>query len=245
MLIWQLVLIQVITFVLIVVFLRWLLYNNIRRVLKRLQSLNKENLEREKTLKEEIEKAKKEAQRMIDEAKEEAGTIKEQAHEVAEKEREEIVTKSKREAKRIINEAIKDCQRKEVEFGLKMKEKMIHLAIDMIKHIFTERGRENLHKQIVDELIEEVEGIEKERMRVEGDQAQIICAIPLDAEQKKKLKKVLTSKFNKEVKLSEEIDPEITAGLIIKLERFVVDGSLKNKLKKILPLMKEQAREAL
>jgi len=243
MLIWQLALVQIITFGFIVLFLRWLLYSHIRGVLKRLQHLNRENLEREKTLKEEIERARKEAQRMIEEAKQEVAALKEQARALAEKDREDIIEKAKRESKRLIDEALRDCRRKEAETELKMKEKMIYLAIDMIKYIFTQRSIEALHREIVDELIEEMKGIEKEKIKVEGDQAQIICAIALDSEQKKKIIKILAEKFDKEIKLSEGIDPEIIAGLILKLERFVVDGSLANKLKKIMPMMKEKIKE--
>lgn len=244
MLIWQMVLIQIVTFALIIAFLRWLLYSNIRRVLKRLQHLNRENLEREKVLKEEMEKARKEAQRMIDEARTEAEAIKEEARAAGEKDREEIILKAREESKRLVSEAVKDCRRKEMEADMKMKEQMIYAAVDIVKRIFTQRGKEALHNQIVDELLEEIEGIEKEKIRVEGNEARVICAIALDSEQKKKIKKILIAKFNKEVNITEEVDPGIVAGLVLRLERFVVDGSLSNKLKKVLPLIKEKAKEA-
>lgn len=243
MLIWQLILIQVATFILIVLFLRWLLHSHIGRALRRLQKLNQENLEKEKVLKEELERAKREAEREVEGGRREAESIKEQAREEAEKNREDILAKARKEAKRLINEAVRDCQRKRMELTLEMQEKSVYLATDMIRYIFTERGREDLHTQLIDELIGEIERLEKEKIKAQGNKAEVICAYTLREGQKNRLKKVLHLKLNRDITLSEEVDQEIIAGLIIKMGGFVIDGSIKNKLKKILPIMKEKAKQ--
>jgi len=121
-----------------------------------------------------------------------------------------------------------------------MQRKAIHLAADMVKHIFTGQGRENLHIQLVDEVIAGIEDMENEKLKIDGNQAEVIYAFSLPIEQKKRLKKVLDSKLNKEIILVEKKDEEIIAGLIIKLREVVIDGSIKNKLKKVLVAMKEE-----
>ncbi|MEA3560997.1 MAG: F0F1 ATP synthase subunit delta [Candidatus Omnitrophota bacterium] len=242
MLIWQLVIIQVVTFILIALFLKWLLHSHISRALKRLQHLNQENLEKEKALTEELERAKREAARKIEEGGLRAGELKEQARQEAEKNRTDIVDKARKEAKRLINEALRDCQAKKTDLTLEMQEKGIYLAVDMIKHIFTESGRESLHNQFIDELVSEIKGVEKDKMKTEGDKMTVISAYPLDSGQKKDLKEILTSKLKKDITLLEEIDKKIVAGLLIKSGGFVIDGSIRNKLKKILPVMRERAK---
>ena len=245
MLIWQLVLIQIVTFVLIILFLRWLLYSHISRALRRLQKLNQENLEKERALKEELERAKREAEREIAEGRRQAENIRAQAREETEKNREDMLGKARREAKRLINEAIKDSQRKRAELTLEMQEKAVYLATDMVRYIFTERGREDLDIRLVDELLGEIEKLEKEKVkaRAEDNKAEVVCACALKDAQKKRLKEALSSKLNRSITLTEKIDEGIVAGLIIKLGAFVIDGSVKNKLKKILPIMKEKAKE--
>jgi len=242
MLIWQLILIQVATFVLIVVFLRWLLSGHIGRALRRLQKLNQENLEKEKVLKDELERAKREAEREVEEGRREAEELKEQARNEAEKNRENILARARKEAKRLVNEAVRDCQRKGVEVTLEMQEKSVYLATDMIRYIFTERGREDLHIQLIDELIAQIQGLAREKLKAEGNQAEVICASPLKDRQRDKLKEIVSSKLDREIALSEKIDEDIVAGLIIKMGGFVIDGSIKNKLKKILPIMREKAK---
>lgn len=261
MLIWQLVLIQVVTFVLIIFFLRWLLYGHISRALKRLQQLNRENLKKENVLKEELERAKKEAQKEIEEGKSQAEDIRKQARQGAERERENMLSQARNEAKRLINEAIGDAQRKRTEFTLEMQGKAVYLAADMIKYFFTEENQENVHLQLIDELIEEIEKLEAEKVRpvrkildaqgdskvsnqdkAEAEEAEVIGACRLSDGQKKRLQEVLSSKLNRDIILTERIDKEIIAGLVIKLGDFVIDGSIKNKFKKILPLMKEKIK---
>ena len=98
MLIFQIILIQIATFTLIVLFLRWLLYSHISRALERLQKLNQQNLEKEKVLKEEFERARKQAEVEIQQGKVEAESIKEQAKEDGEKTRRNLLEALQRQA---------------------------------------------------------------------------------------------------------------------------------------------------
>lgn len=244
MLIWQLITVQVVAFIFIVLFLRWLLHAHIVNALRRLRKLNQENLEKEKALKEELERARKEARREVEEGRRQAEELKEQAKKEAEKNREDVLIRARKEAKRLISEAISDCQRKGAELNLEMQEKAMYLATDMIKYIFTEQGRESLHTQLIDELIDEIEKLEKGKINAKGDKAEVVCAYTLGSVQKTKLKNVLSSSLNRDIKLSEKPDPQIIAGLIIKMGGFVIDGSVKNRLRKILSMIKEKERAA-
>jgi len=64
----------------------------------------------------------------------------------------------------------------------------------------------------------------------------------LNDNQRKKIKEILSSKLGRDIELVESIDKDIVDGLVIKLGGFVIDGSIKNKLKKILPLMREKVK---
>lgn len=243
MLIWQLLLLQVVTFGLIILFLRWLLHGQISRALRRLQRLNQENLEKERVLKDELERAKREARRKVEEGRLQAEALKEEARQEAEKSRGDIVDKARKEAKRLINEAVKDCRRKSVELTVQMQEKSIYLAIDMIRYIFSRDSQESLHSQLIDELIREIKGLERGKIKTEGGKIKVISAYPLAAGQKKKLNEIMRSNLGRDIELDEEIDRAIVAGLIMKSGGFVIDGSIRSKLKKILPIMREKAKE--
>lgn len=239
----QLVLIQVCTFVLIVLFLRWLLYSHISRALRRLQRLNQENLEKEKALKEEFERAKRETEREIEDGRKQSDSIKEEARALAEKDREQIVDKARQESNRLIQEAHRECQRKQAELTIETQEKAVYLACDMIKYIFTEQGKDDLQSHIIDELIDEIEKVDDKKIKAIGDVAEVACAFNLKDEQKSKLKEVLTKKLQRNIEIKEKLDKDIIAGLNIKIGGFVIDGSIRNRMKKILPMLKEKAKE--
>jgi len=246
MLVWQIILIQIATFVLIVLFLRWLLYSHISRALERLQKLNQQNLEKEKMLKEEFGRARKQSELEIQQGKIQAENIKEQAKEEGEKTRRNLLEASKEEAKRIVNEGVRDSQRKNNDLLLEMQDKAVYLAVDIVRHIFTEKIRMALHAQVIDELIDDVAGLDKEKIRAQGDRAEIVCAYPLEDQQKQRLQQALSAKLERNIVLEEAVDQEIVGGLIIRLSGFVViDGSIKNKFKRVIPIMKDKARTNL
>jgi F-type H+-transporting ATPase subunit b len=243
MLIWQIILIQISTFVFIILFLRWLLYSQISRALERLHKLNQQNLEKEKVLKEEFERAKKQKEVEIRQGKTEAESIKEQAKEDGEKARRSLLEASKEEAERIVNEGIRDRQRKYNDLLLEMQDKAVYLAVDIVRYIFTEKIHKDLHAQIIDELIEDVAGLDKDTIRAQGDRAEIVCAYPLEAEQRQKLQQALSHKLERAIIMEEMVDREIVSGLIIRLGGVVViDGSVKNKFKRIMPILKDKSR---
>ena len=240
--IWQLILVQLTTFIFIVLFLRWLLHAHIGQALKRLQQLNQQNMEKERALKEELERAEKEAKRKIEEGQQQAEDIKKQSRKEAEKEKENMYIIARKEAQRLIDDAVRDCQRKKTELVLEMQQKSVYLATDMIKYIFTEQNQRDLHIKLVDELIGEIKKLDEKKIKVEGCKAEVVCAYALNESQKKKLKEALSFSLKKDITLVESIDETIIDGLVIKLGGFVIDGSIKNKLKKILPMIKDKAK---
>ena len=174
-----------------------------------------------------------------------AEEIKEEAREEAERLREETIEKSKQEAKRIIGEAVKDIKRKQNEFVLEMENKTVHVAADIVRYIFTDKGLGNLHLKLIDELIEDIRDLDEGRIdtKTKEDKAEVVSAYALQDKQKEKLKTILSSKLGTDITLTERLSPEVVAGLIVKMGSFIIDGSIENKLKKVVPMMKKKMRE--
>lgn len=244
MLIWQLAIVQIVTFIFIVLFLRWLLHSQISRAVLRLKKLNKENREREQALKEETERARQEIEREIEEGKQKAQETQDQAKEESEKKRRDIIYNAKEEAGRIIQEGKKDVERNRKDFILDMQNKAVSLATEMIKYLLTNQMKETLHRQFVDEVIKEVQELPDEKLKTEGNSAEIVSVYSLDKTQVEKIKEVLSSKLKRDIEIKEKTDKSLVSGLLIKLEGFsIIDGTTKARIKKILPLMKEKAKQ--
>lgn len=246
MLVGQLVLIQIATFGLIILLLRWLFYNQISRALKRLQQLNQQNLEKEKVLKEELRRAKKEVENEISQGKAQAKTIRDQSRSEAEKERRGILEAARAEAKRIISEGERESQRRNKELLMQMQDKAVYLAVDIIRCIFTDKSLQILHNYLIEEFTDNIDKLDKEKIKAQNDLGEIVCAYPLEEKQKKRLQEVLSGKLGRNIVLEEKVDQDIVAGLVLRLSGFaVIDGSVQNKFKRIVPMMKEEARSSI
>lgn len=239
MLLWQLILIQIITFIIIIVFLRLLFSRHLSFALRRLQQLHQQNLEKEVALNKELEQAKEGRRQEIEKGRDEAKKIREFAQTEAEKIREEAVLKAQQESCAIVSEANIEKERLKKEATAQIEESAILLATEMIRQIFSKKLIEVLHLKLVDELIEELHKIEKKQFQTKVDRFQIITGYSLLDNQKATIRDILFDKTGHKAELEEKVDEEIISGLIINLGSLVLDGSLSNKLRKIIPYLKK------
>ena len=231
MLLWQLILIQVITFAILVFLLRQFLYKQNSQALERLQQLYQENLKREEDLKNGQETADQQLKEKIAQHNEEIGKLKAAGEVDIQKMHEEVLAKAKEEAKKIVDTA--EAKREQIKASLvsEMEEKALVLAFDIIGHIFTAQVAQGIHHQLINEFIEEIEKSDGQRMQINVETAEIAAPYPLTQVQEENLKNILSSKMGRSVNIKGTIDQEIVAGMVVRLENLVLDGSLRNKLK--------------
>ncbi|MGH7272865.1 MAG: F0F1 ATP synthase subunit delta, partial [Nitrospiria bacterium] len=111
------------------------------------------------------------------------------------------------------------------------QEKALGLASDIIEHIFTAQVAEGIHYQLIDELVEEIGKSDWRGQQLDVETVEVAVPLPLTQAQKENLKKIFSSDMGRSVSIKETIDPEIVAGMVVRLENVVLDGSLKNKLR--------------
>jgi F-type H+-transporting ATPase subunit delta len=63
--------------------------------------------------------------------------------------------------------------------------------------------------------------------------AKINTAFELDEEQLKNIKQALEQRFKKEISLEQNVDPALLAGAVVKVDDLVIDGSLRERLRKL------------
>ncbi|MFH0877351.1 MAG: F0F1 ATP synthase subunit delta [Candidatus Omnitrophota bacterium] len=230
----QLVLLQVITFVIIIVALRFLFGTQLKSALSRLQMLHQESLEKEEIINKELERARIQSQSEIGRSQEEAKGILETARAKSEKMILDAAERVQIEAKKIIAEAEEKAKRLEHEILATVDVKAVDLAQELIRHTFTDKGWGALQAQLIDELIEDFKAVDKNRLSVQGSKVEVLTAIALTPEEERRLAEVLSAKLGRPITLEEKVDPALISGLVIKLGGLVVDGSLKNKLMRVV-----------
>jgi len=239
MLLWQLVLIQVVTFALLVFLLRQFLYKQVNQSLGRLQQLYQENLRREEELKKRREEMERDLTAKLAQYQEEVRSLRTAAEADAQKMQEEILAKAKEEGKRIVAEAEAKKERMRANLVSEMEEKALGLSSDIIERVFTAEVAQGIHHQLIDELVEEIGKSNGRELQADVETVEVTVPFPLTQLQREKLKEILSSNIGRSISIKETIDQEIVAGMVVRLENVILDGSLKNKLQGALAYVRD------
>lgn len=237
----QLVLIQVFTFGIIVVILRFVFGSQLKESLKRLQDLHQESLEKEEILNKEIERARTLSQTEIARSKDEGKRIIDNARRNAERLAEEARAQAQTQVRKMMDDAAEHVKSMEAEAAVTAEEKAVDVAQQLVAEAFTGRGEAALHRELVDEFLDELERVESERLRSEAhDGIQVTTARPLAEDQRKRLEAILSRKRGEAATLRTAEDPGLITGIVLNMGGLVIDGSLKNRMKKALAAVRQR-----
>ncbi|MGE5279533.1 MAG: F0F1 ATP synthase subunit delta [Deltaproteobacteria bacterium] len=237
----QLVFIQIVTFTIILLVLRFVSGSQLQAALKRLQDLHQENLEKEEILNKEIERARALSQGEITRSKEEAKRIMDNARKNAQRLDDDARAQAQIQMKKLLADAEEHARTLRAEAAAGAEVKAIDMARDLVAETFTARGAAAVHRELVAEFLDELEKVEGQRLRVPAEAgAQVSTARLLDEDQRRRLEAILEEKRGEKIPLRETEDPALVTGLVLNLGGLVVDGSLRNRLRKALEVMRRQ-----
>ena len=233
-----LLIIQVITFIALVLLLRTLFYRNLKTSLNRLSDLHEQNVVKEDQLKEELERARAERLAEVEKGKAEAKEIIENAKKEAESLKIKAADESKSEGQDITLHAQQDAEKFKQNILAELGKQALTLSTQMIQYTLTSSGKENLQQQLIDEVISEIRALSKDKFTVVTDKVKVSSAFPLNEAERQNLKNTLSEKLNSPVVLEERVEPDLVTGLIIEIGALIIDGTLKNSLSRALVYLK-------
>ena len=239
----QLLIIQAVTFVGLIFLLRVLFYRQLSSALTRLKRLHEENLARQEELKKELEKLQQEKEAELSKARGEVEQIVKEAREKAAKVSDDSQAFAKQEAQKLIEQGNDNLKKLEAELQGKYQERALDLSVQLLKFTFSQQGRQALQHELLVELIEEISRLPQDKFTVKAAEAKVTSAYLLNSAEKEKIAKILGEKMNYSVTLEEAVDAGLLAGLVIQVGALTIDGSLKNKLRKVVPLLKKSEND--
>lgn len=124
---------------------------------------------------------------------------------------------------------------KEEFIDLTLKEAISEDTLSFIK-LLCQKGRAELLPLCIDDFEKLYNQVNKVIV------ASVTSAVPLTEEEKDKLIKNLEKKTGHRVELLCHVDKEIIGGIIIKTEDSVLDGSLKQKIRKVKEVIKSEPK---
>lgn len=234
----QLLAIQVVTFIGIIFLMRFIFSRQLKIALDRLNTLHEENLAKEEELNEELRRAKEESQAEIERGKQEAELIIDEAKKEAVRTRLALEEEAKAQAAKIVAGGHTEAEKLKEKMSKDIQGASVELASKMISELLIEADKIALQYQFTNEIIEEISRLPKEQFNVQSKEIKVISSFPLLARQEEELKKALGDKLGGEPEIKKRIDAGLIGGLIIEIGGMVIDGTLKNKLQRIIPYLK-------
>ncbi len=228
----QLLIIQIITFVVLLLVLRSVFSRNLNTALTRLNSLHEENLVKEAQLTEELKLAQEEREAEIAKGKEAANALIEEGKQEGIKTRLIVEEEARKQSEKIVAAAKEEAKDLKEKLSREMQKQSLDLAVKMIEQTFTDLDKEDLQHQFITEIIDEVAKIPKEKFTVSTDKVKVISSYALQDKQRENLKKVLEEKLEVSISLEEAVDKDLISGLVVEIGGLVIDGTLRNKLAK-------------
>ena len=229
-----LVLIQLLIFTMLVLFLRVLLTRNISSATAHLHELNQDYNEKVEA----ANKKKAEIDHYYDEmllkSRADAEKQKVLILREAQETQETILKDARHQGEDIINQAHKAQELAMEEIEARVQDLARVKASELMHEVLTSEMSEHLHQLWVKELLKTgLDDVDKLHLPDDAKEIKIQSAFPLTAEQKGALHKKFQAVFGKNMPLSDEVKPELVAGLRIRLGSVLIDGSLEFKLKEI------------
>ncbi len=234
----QLIVIQILTFGLLIFLLRFLFVRNLNTASTRLNTLLEENMTKETQLTEELKRAKEERDAEIKRGKFEAAAIIEEAKNDSVKLRLKLEVEAKQQIAKMMLLAKEDTDNLKEKIIKETHELSLSIAVEMIEKTFTDENKEDLQDKFINDTIKEVAAVPQDRFPVISGGVKVISSFPLKDNQRENLRAVLRDKLGSEPLLEESVNRELISGLFLEMNGLIIDGTLKNRLRQVIPLLK-------
>lgn len=236
----NLLIIQGISFIGIFFLLRFLFSRHLNTALSRLNTLHEENLIKEQQLTDELKRAKAEGDAEIRRARDEASQIIEEARNEAVKLRMNLEEAAKTQVDKIIADGNIEAERAKEKSLKETEAHSLDLAMKLVEQLLSEKDKENLQQEFISEIISEIAKLSKDQFSIVSDKVKVISSQLLRKDQKENLQQILKEKTGREMIFEETLKKDLIGGLIVEIGGLVIDGTLKNKLQRILPYFRKK-----
>lgn len=214
--------IQILSFVILMLALTGWLYNPILNVLEERKARIAKGLEDARQAAIARDNADAEAKKILDNARSEAARLRSDASVQAEEQAAGIVAKANADAKEVVAAANAEALEERNRVLAEMRDQVTAIALAAASRIVGEELDPKRHAKLVDDFLTEAPaGLSQLR----GDRAEVTSAMPLTDAQQAALK----SKINAGT-VGFRVDPDILGGLIVRVGDQVIDNSVAGRM---------------
>jgi F-type H+-transporting ATPase subunit b len=229
--------------VVILFFLRWMLFKDTEGAMQRLGREAEAARQREAELNQKIKEADAELQRRNKELDVLEKKMRQELEEKAAKEKDEIINKARTEAEEIITKAqnAREQVRREIEKNMEIK--IVDYASAITADILSSKVKEVLNKDLIAEFIDKLGTVDMARISADIKTADVISATAIPESLLADIARVFKSKLSREITLNPKVDPQVVGGIVLMFESLQLDGSLQNAIKESANDLKQKVEK--
>ena len=227
---------QIVNFVLLVVILRAVAYEPLRKMLAERQERIQKGLEDARIAEEARQAAETRRDEIISQARAEASKITSEASRKGREEAEKLLAQAREEAGRIRALASQEAEQERVRVLGQMKSEIAALTIAATNQLIGESLDEQRQRALVESFFS---GVRDGRVAVlpEGESRAdgpvvVTSAVPLTDDEQGTIRRDLTTRLGA-TEVSFQVDPQILGGLLIRVGDRLVDGSVAGQLSQL------------
>ncbi len=227
--------IQLSIFGILIYLLRFLLKRHIGTASSRLDVLTQEHTQKLAEAKKRMDEANAYYSDVVVKAKEEGERARQQLIDDGIKAKGEMVEQARKTGEEIVERAQTAADLMKQHLEQKIDEESAKKAYQLIRELLPGKMGEETHAQWVRELLKN--GFERlNRLHVADDvkEIKVISAFPLKPGEKTLLASRLKEGLGREVRLAEEVNPELILGIYLTVGNVVIDGTLQYRAQEAL-----------
>lgn len=248
---WATIAFQIVNFLVLTAALYYLLFRPVMARVQERRVEKKELMEQAREDRREAEEFRKKLELRLSEAEEEADEIVTEAQKRAEAERRQMLEEVEDEIERMLADAREDVRKMRQQAVDRFHDELVDAVMGVSAEMIEKAAPPEVHERLVGRLTDRIWEMGQEEMeRVRafrsslGDRtptAHVTTAKPLSPEEQSELARTFTALADRHVDIEVNVDPEMAAGLRVRIGDIVVDNSIAGRLDEI----REQASEAV
>lgn len=239
MLILNIIVVTVVLLGAVVVVLRKIWFSETSSAVNR---LNEEQVKFRKKQEEMAEKMKRfdeDCKAKVAATQKESDDLKAKIIEEAEKKAAQISDKARLEAEDMIKKAYDATEVLKANLIKESNAKSVDYAGKVLAQVLQNIGSEDLNDKVIANYIKELEALDPKFM-AGMTEVELISAYELKDDCKERIREILSKKTNCDLKMKEKVDPSIVAGILLKFQTMILDGSMLAKIKETVEATKDE-----
>jgi len=248
---WATIVFQIINFLVLAGALYYLALRPTMERVRERRAEKRETMEQLREDREEAEALRDKLQARLSEAEEEADQIVADAHKQAEAERQQMLADVQSDIEDMLDDARADVEQMRRRAVEQFHDELIDAICDVGAEVIRQAAPPEVHNALLSQLTDRIWEMGREEMeRVQafrqslGERtptARVTTARPLSSEQQGELARTLTALADRSVDIEMETNPNLAAGMRVRLGDIVVDNSIAGRLSEL----REETSQAL